>query len=79
MTRTNFIALADKMRQSKPVYNQVPTDSEYTKGYENGRESQHNFLIEQLADFCERQNPQFKRDRWISYIQGTHTAHGRKL
>jgi len=27
--------------------------------------------ISKLADFCKTQNPNFNRDRWLSYIAGT--------
>lgn len=27
--------------------------------------------ISKLADFCRAQNPNFNRDRWLSYIAGT--------
>lgn len=26
--------------------------------------------VEKLADFCARENPLFKRDRWLGYIAG---------
>lgn len=26
--------------------------------------------IEKIADFCQSQNPNFKRDRWLDYIAG---------
>lgn len=26
--------------------------------------------VKTLADFCRSQNPDFKRDRWLSYIAG---------
>lgn len=32
-----------------------------------------------LANFCQRQNGRFDRERWLNYIAGTHTANGREL
>ena len=28
------------------------------------------YHIELLADFCQAQNPRFKRERWLGYIAG---------
>lgn len=59
MTKKHFIELADRIKAAN-----------------ERRESA--FLppmfdipaIESLADFCQRQNHNFKRDRWIAYING---------
>ena len=32
--------------------------------------------LDTLACFCARQNPQFKRDRWLGYIDGSNNANG---
>jgi hypothetical protein len=32
-----------------------------------------------LADFCQEQNPNFKRGRWLSYIAGTCGKNGGKV
>lgn len=32
-----------------------------------------------LADFCESQNPRFKRERWIGYINGTNGPCGGRI
>lgn len=36
-------------------------------------------VIESLADFCEGQNPNFKRGRWIEYIHGNCGPSGGKV
>jgi len=34
--------------------------------------------IEELADFCQVQNPKFNRERWLGYIAGTNGKNGGK-
>jgi hypothetical protein len=34
--------------------------------------------IEALADFCQAQNPNFNRYRWLGYIAGTNGKNGGK-
>lgn len=58
MTKQHFIALADVLKKElEGVWNE---DS--MKQYVSMRDA--------LADFCQAQNPNFKRDRWIGYIEG---------
>ena len=54
MTKKNFIELANVIRN----HNDCP-DCAFTIGQ-----------ISRLADFCQSQNPNFNRERWISYIAG---------
>ena len=57
MTTKHFIALADFLR----IRTLTPNNGgSFT-------ESQ----IEQLADFCQSQNPKFNRERWLGYIAGS--------
>jgi len=35
--------------------------------------------IQLLADFCQSQNSNFKRDRWLSYIKGECGSNGGKV
>jgi len=55
MTKKNFIALADTIRE----FNKFNPDQPFT------REQLH-----ALAIFCMRQNGNFKADRWLAYIAG---------
>jgi hypothetical protein len=61
MSKQDFIALADTIKaqiareQSYPGAVQRP----FTFGQ-----------VQILADFCQSQNSNFKRDRWLSYING---------
>ena len=59
MTKKHFVALADMIRR----YNQA-----------SGESSRFDFdadHIKALADWCQSQNSQFNRARWIAYIAGT--------
>lgn len=67
MTKKHFVALANEIRQ----INLDPSSDEEL--YFTDKQ------LNILADFCQAQNPQFDRERWLNYIAGTHTAHGRKL
>ena len=77
MSKKHFIALADAVRKYKPrltVFNVSPDAEQFDKGYEKGfnegMECLWNRLLPVLADFCQAQNPNFKRDRWLGYIAG---------
>lgn len=61
MSKKDFIALADAIREH----------NETLQRYGNGRFTQFTpDQIETIARFCESQNSNFKRDRWLSYIAG---------
>lgn len=63
MSKKDFIALADAIRKHN---NGNPFNSfEFTKDQ-----------IDTLADFCQSQNPNFNRDRWLGYIAGTNGPSG---
>jgi len=62
MTKKNFIALADFLKARTITPNNGGTFTPYQ--------------IEQLADFCQRQNSNFNRDRWLGYIAGTNGKNG---
>ena len=68
MTKKHFIALADALK----AYRKNPN-----KGYNS--DSSVSELAEMLADFCQSQNPQFNRERWLSYIAGTCGKNGGKV
>lgn len=66
MSKKQFIALADAIRAF---------DGERHKG--EGR-----FSVSQLwalAAFCQKQNPNFDRDRWLGYIAGENGPNGGKI
>ena len=46
------------------------------KGYSNGF---NQATIDSLANFCQSQNGNFKRDRWIAYINGECGKNGGKV
>lgn len=63
MSKQDFVALADAIRD----YNKhaFPAGSNCVSPLKFG----HTQLYA-LADFCERQNPNFNRERWLDYIAG---------
>ena len=67
MTKKNFIALADSIRDWQ--------DAE--SGTDDSR-AVSNAFIQHLADFCQSQNPQFNRSRWLGYIAGNNGKNGGK-
>lgn len=67
MSKKDFIALADAIRE----YNRTAfwgTAADGTRGKQNIPVQGDN--LKMLADFCQSQNPNFKRDRWLDYIAG---------
>lgn len=69
MEKRHFIALADMIRE----YNSKRIED---NAIEYVFDSLH---IKALADFCEAQNPSFKRDRWMAYIAGEVGRNGGKV
>jgi hypothetical protein len=66
MTKKHFIALADAIRDCNyppPGFTRQPFTAEQ---------------LEYLADFCERQNRDFSRERWLAYIAGECGPNGGK-
>jgi len=62
MTKQDFIALADAI-----------------KNHNKHNGDRDPFTIRQMhsiADFCELQNSNFKRDRWVGYIFGENGPNG---
>lgn len=79
MTKKHFVKLADELKRHYP--NQAlsvnSTSQEHVAIH-----AKHDMWIElrdMLADFCQSQNAQFNRDRWLGYINGTNGPSGGKL
>jgi hypothetical protein len=67
MTKKHFIALADYIKEHNRL-----VEFKTGTGLEHLREStpfdaNH---IEALADFCQSQNSNFNRERWLEYVAG---------
>lgn len=56
MTKRHFIALADAVRNLST--------------HDDGESLELAHVIETLADFCQSQNPNFNRERWLAYVAG---------
>lgn len=54
MTKKHFISLADAIKRH---------DANHSTGFDY-------YQLQTLADWCQQQNPQFNRDRWLAYIAG---------
>lgn len=65
MSKKEFIALANMLRTARMGYT-GGLGADYKPGH-NPFQQEH---LEFLADFCESQNPNFNRSRWLSYIAG---------
>lgn len=78
MTKKDFIALADKLRQMKPVYD-YEFGSSYSHGFADGEARNYQFTIECLASFCLAQNSSFNCERWLGYIAGANGPNGGTL
>lgn len=59
MTKKHFISLADMIRDHNRYEERTGGDDAF------GQEQ-----IERLADWCQSQNSDFKRARWLGYIAG---------
>ena len=64
MTKNHFIALADMIKYS--------VESGYCEKFTDNQ-------LNELASFCQKQNPNFKRDRWLDYIDGACGKNGGKV
>jgi len=59
MTKKHFIALADAIKGENQSDQLTGTSLAFKER-----------TLLALADFCESQNPNFNRERWLSYIAG---------
>lgn len=77
MSKKHFIALAQKLRSLRPEVTAKtggPNDL-----YLDGRLAQWEIMRDGLANFCQAQNPNFNRERWMGYIAGENGPSGGKL
>lgn len=67
MTKKHFIELADELRETRPMLSEFAEGDEdrYQACYEQWRMD-----VLMLARFCKKQNAAFKKERWLSYIDG---------
>ena len=68
MTKKDFIALADMVKEHNEL--QRGTANPIIFGP---------LHINTLANFCRSQNPNFKRERWIAYLNGECGPNGGNL
>ena len=69
MTKKTFIALADSIREHNRIKRNV-------FGANAERMCFNIEQVEALADFCQSQNSNFNRDRFLGYIAGTNGPSG---
>lgn len=80
MTKKDFIALADLIRQLQPdmaVPQWAVTNSSHAE--KQGQQAQWLKTRDALAEFCKSQNAQFMRERWLNYIAGECGKNGGKI
>jgi len=68
MTKKNFIALADHIKTSdawRRLLRPEEPDTPFTAE-----------VLDTLADFCQSQNSNFMRARWLGYIKGENGKNG---
>jgi hypothetical protein len=68
MTKRDFIALADALREQKPAEHWDPN-----------KLVQWELDIKAVADVLARSNPRFLRERWMDYVNGLCGPNGGKL
>lgn len=73
MSKKDFIALVDALRRTEPTVMDA-----LTQGDVMTRHSQWVTIVRAIADVCAATNPQFKRDRWMDYINGECGPNGGK-
>lgn len=81
MSKKHFIALADVVRAMQR-YTPAITEAEHTdfdKGFVDGQQKHMAMVVAMLADFCQSQNGNFMRDRWIGYINGENGKNGGRI
>ena len=69
MTKRDFIALADTLKQVR---------NSYGKNWDPNLFRACDDHVAALADFCEQQNPNFNREGWLGYIKGENGPSGGK-
>jgi len=67
MSKKDFIALADAIKEHNAYHKSRP-DCQFGL-----------YHMDSLANFCQSQNSNFKRDRWLAYIAGECGPNGGKL
>jgi len=73
MTKKHFIALADVLIALRPP--QVGSH-ELQRERDAGKLDQWKDTRNALGDFCQSQNGNFNRDRWLAYIAGQRGPNG---
>jgi hypothetical protein len=70
MSKKDFIALADVLKATKPPSMSEDGIGMNTRMQREARGNQWREMRDALADFCQKQNANFLRDRWRGYIDG---------
>jgi hypothetical protein len=66
MSKKDFIALADALNESRPMFDAVRT-------------KQWAQDVGTIRQVCAKANPQFNSERWLGYIAGTNGPSGGKI
>jgi len=68
MSKRDFVKLADALRAERPGDNWNPN-----------KRVQWELDIKAIANVCAESNPRFKRERWMSYVNGECGPNGGEL
>jgi hypothetical protein len=68
MSKKHFIKLAEALKGLEPQWKHNGDDVPARLQWER--------TLEHLADFCQEQNPNFMRERWLGYIKGRNGKNG---
>lgn len=60
MSKKHFVALADAIRE----FNNLHAEGSTTANHFDTQQ------LDAIADFCQSQNANFNRERWLAYIAG---------
>ena len=72
MSKKDFIALGNAIREHNAGKRRI-------FGANAERMCFNQEQVDSLADFCQSQNPNFMRDRWLAYIAGEVGSNGGKV
>lgn len=78
MTKKHFIQLADTIKAQRPNPENAKKGTSI-RDFIDGQLTQWEQMRDAIANFCQAQNPNFNRQRWLDYIEGKCGPNGGKI